>query len=355
MKHDYFYGSQSESFAYFRIPRLLVRGEQYGGVSIAAKLLYGLLLDRMGLSAKNRWLDELGRVYIHYTLEEIMQDMGCSHTTACKLLSELDESRGCGLIERVKQGQGRPTRIYVKQFTDAGSSPPATGLPEEVDEEPALPDEPDEDFQNQEVKTSRNEKSRLQHFGSQDFKKTEVRTSRNEKSRLQHSGSQDFKKVDTSYTDISYPDISYTDPSIHPPYPPPSQPPDDLDDGWMDGTMEEHVREQIDFPFLAESYPYDDPGAILDVICDVLSGNEPEFRINGGTVPGRKVRDRFRRLTFDHVCYVLDSLWETPVRITNMRSYLIAALYNAPVTIGIHTAAKVRHDFKSEEEKQQHV
>ncbi|MBQ7895138.1 MAG: replication initiator protein A, partial [Oscillospiraceae bacterium] len=117
MSFGYFYGSQSESFSFYRIPRELVTGEYFRSLSTDAKLLYGLLLDRMGLSAKNNWLDQNGRVYIYYTVEEIAKDINCGLVKAGKLLAELDTAKGIGLIERVKQGQGKPTIIYVKQFT----------------------------------------------------------------------------------------------------------------------------------------------------------------------------------------------------------------------------------------------
>ena len=76
---DYFYGEESEQFSYFRIPRLLVRSKKFKTLSTDAKLLYGLMLDRMGLSAKHGWYDELGRVYIYYTLDEIQTDLMCGH------------------------------------------------------------------------------------------------------------------------------------------------------------------------------------------------------------------------------------------------------------------------------------
>ena len=127
---SYFYGEESEQFSFYRIPRLLITGAQFKNLSTDAKLLYGLLLDRMGLSAKNGWYDELGRVYIYYTLEEIMADMNCGKDKGVKLLSELDANRGIGLIERVKQGQGRPARIYVKRFATKNVPPPPPNLPE---------------------------------------------------------------------------------------------------------------------------------------------------------------------------------------------------------------------------------
>lgn len=76
-----------------------------------------MLLDRMGLSIKNEWYDENGRVYIYYTVDEICYDLNCGRDKAMKLLAELDNTKGVGLIERIKQGQGKPARIYVLRFT----------------------------------------------------------------------------------------------------------------------------------------------------------------------------------------------------------------------------------------------
>ena len=115
---DYYYSDESSQFSFYRIPRQLITGERFKRLSTDAKLLYGLLLDRMGLSAKNGWYDEQGRVYIYYTLDEIQEDLNCGHDKATRMLVELDNGKnGFGLIERVRQGQGRPTKIYVKRFT----------------------------------------------------------------------------------------------------------------------------------------------------------------------------------------------------------------------------------------------
>lgn len=117
MNYDYFYGSQVKSYSFIRFPRLLMTGEEFRGLSTDAKMLYALLLDRMGLSMQNGWLDEEGRVYIYYTLAEVQEDLNCGHDKAVKLLKELDTQNGIGLIERIKQGQGKPARIYVRQFS----------------------------------------------------------------------------------------------------------------------------------------------------------------------------------------------------------------------------------------------
>ena len=90
-------------------------------MSAEAKILYGIMLDKLDLSVKNKWGDEKGRVYIIYTIEQIMADMNCADQKATKLLDELEKK--CGLIERRRQGLGKPNLIFVKNFiTDVEGS-----------------------------------------------------------------------------------------------------------------------------------------------------------------------------------------------------------------------------------------
>ena len=300
MNREYFYGEQADSYSFYRIPRQLITGEKYKGLSVEAKLLYGMMLDRMGLSLRNGWLDKTGRVYIYYTVEEIQSDLGCGHVKAGRLLAELDTVKGIGLIERVRQGQGKPTKIYVKKFSP---DPPPQG------EKSGLPRQP----QN----------------GGLDSAKAEFRSAASCRSGHTEGGGAERQKPAGSYIENNYPESSYTDPSIVP---------EEVEQ------LTEAVREQIDYPLLALSYPGDDPDCILELICDVLSSSAPGIKIGGETIPTAKVQTRFRRLQFDHVAYVLDSLRETTTKIINIRAYLLTALYNAPLTIGPYYSAAVRHD-----------
>ena len=113
-KLDY-YGTEADQYSFYRIPKALLTDPRYKSISIEAKVLYGLLMDRIGLSVKNGWMDSDRRVYIYFTQEDAMNLMSCGKDKATKLFRELDKD-GIGLIERKKQGQGRPTRIYVKNF-----------------------------------------------------------------------------------------------------------------------------------------------------------------------------------------------------------------------------------------------
>ena len=303
---DYFYGEESEQFSYFRIPRLLIRSKKFKTLSTDAKLLYGLMLDRMGLSAKHGWYDELGRVYIYYTLDEIQTDLMCGHNKAVRLLAELDTGKtGFGLIERVKQGQGRPAKIYVKKFA-------TTDVPEVSISAPIS-----------------------------DFPDSEMQTSQKQTSRLPLLGSQDFPKREASYLDNNYPDSSYPDPSISPA----KQPGGDgrLIERW---SLKERVKEQIEYDALCTQYAAEDVDALVELIAEMQSSTADAVRLGKDQIPIEIIKERFRQLNQMHVAYVLDSLRTTTTQINNIKAYLLTALYNAPTTMGFFYSAQVRHDLR---------
>ena len=113
MQFDYFYNKEAHLFSFLQIPKYLISDIRFKHLSAESKLLYGLFLDRVHLSAANNWMDDHNRIYIIYTLEEIMNDIGYKHDKCTKLLKELDS---IGLIERKRQGLGKPDIIYVKNF-----------------------------------------------------------------------------------------------------------------------------------------------------------------------------------------------------------------------------------------------
>lgn len=113
-QYDYFYGTQAEQFSFYRIPKALFTEPTLREMSTDAKVLYGILLDRMSLSLKNHWLDAQNKVYIIFTVEEVMDALNCANQKATHLMMELEKH--AGLIERKRQGLGRPNLIYVKNF-----------------------------------------------------------------------------------------------------------------------------------------------------------------------------------------------------------------------------------------------
>ena len=312
---DYFYGDEAEQFVYFRIPRQLITDPRFKSLSTDAKLLYGMLLDRMSLSVKHGWCDEDGRVYIYYTVEEICVDMNCGRDKAMKMLADLDIRKGVGLISRVKQGQGKPTKLYVRRFT-TGAVSPQPPLPET----PPLMPSPEVDF-------SGVQKSAFPTSGSRDPRRAEV------------------AKADPNHTKLNQPDFSDPDPSTAPPSPPEPAIPDAGRWEMERCEQRERVKENIDYGYLLREHPYDDVESLLELIVDVVCSTAATIRIGKEVLPTETVKRRFWELDSSHIQYVIESLKQTTTKISNIRAYLLTALYNAPVTMGPYYSAAVRHDF----------
>lgn len=175
MKFDYFYGNEAEQFTFYRIPKVLVTSPQFKRVSDSAKLLYGLMLDRMGLSLKNGWVDAENRAYIFFTTKDVMEQMCCGTEKATKILAELDSEKGIGLIERKKQGQGKPAIVYLKKFIIS------------------------------------EQQSRLSETEIQDFGKSKSQTFDNRNSRLSEAESADFRQSkcnDNKYNNTDFSNIN---------------------------------------------------------------------------------------------------------------------------------------------------
>lgn len=306
---EYFYGDEAEQFIYFRIPRQLITDPRFKHLSTDAKLLYGMLLDRMSLSVKNGWYDEDGRVYIYYTVEEICGDMNCGRDKAMKMLADLDTKKGVGLIRRVRQGQGKPTKLYVKRFT--------TGA---VPSQPAPPEPPP-----------------FTPFPGVDF--SGVQKSISPTSASRESRRAGVEKTDPNYTNQNQTDFSYPDPSIY------LQPPAGGGSEMERYEQREQIKANIDYDYLSRQYPYDDVESLLELIVDVVSSTASTIRIGKEVLPAETVKRRFLQLDSSHIEYVIDSLKQTTTKINNIRAYLLTALYNAPVTIGPYYSAAVRHDF----------
>ena len=119
MDFDFYYGLQSQTFSFYRIPKLLFTDSRFSSLSAEAKTLYGILLDRMDLSMKNGWLDKQNRVYLFFTVQEIQDSLGCGKNKAIHLMKELEKM---GLIERKRQGMGKPSYVYVKNILSCPES-----------------------------------------------------------------------------------------------------------------------------------------------------------------------------------------------------------------------------------------
>ncbi len=174
INYDFFYGSEADQFSFYRIPKLLFTDKRLSEISVEAKVLYGLLLDRLSLSRKNGWLDDENRVYVYFTLEEAMELIGIGKDKSVKIFAELDSEKGCGLITKKRQGQGKPTIIYVMNFNSDISS----------------------DYDSDEIETSENQHSEF------------TENTDNTNCRLLAIRSQDVGKTETNNTEYKNTEIS---------------------------------------------------------------------------------------------------------------------------------------------------
>ena len=269
---DYFYGQSGEMFSYFRVPKILFRDIKFKDLSTDAKTLYGILLDRMGLSVKNGWLDEQGRVYIIFPVQEVMDALGCADNKATKLFRELEKF---GLIERKRRGLGKPNLIYVKNFADPR-------------------------FRNREKNGS----------GATDSAQQETAKSRG-------------NKTEWNKTEGSEPDPFSSDAE------------DESDERTrLEAYFMQSL--EVDLLLRACPDEEDTIHQIVNLLVDTCSSKRRMLRVAGDDKPAEVVRSRFMKLNADHIRFVLKCLAESTAPVRNMKQYLLAALYNAPTTMQLY-------------------
>lgn len=262
MVFDYFYEERSESYSFYRIPKMLFTEEIFEALSTDAKVLYGLLLDRISLSRENGWLDDAGRVYVYYTIKSVKKSMRCANTKACGLLRELDEF---GLIERKKQGLGKPTIIYVKDFTR--------------------------------------------------FRKAELLGSDKQNSVILHTGTLDNRKSESNKTEKNKTESSKTNPIL-------SGADKDMDERT---SYRNYLNSQLDMEIMYERYPYDREtlDAIMNLMLDVVCSKRKTIRIAGDDKPVSVVKSQFLKINSMHLEYVMDCMKKNPAKVRNIKQYLL--------------------------------
>ena len=285
MTLDYFYGQTGELFSFYRIPKALFQEQRFQSLSTDAKTLYGILLDRMSLSAKNGWLDEQNRGFIIFTIEDVKRSLCCADNKATKLLRELEEF---GLIERKRRGLGRPSLVYVKNF-------------------------------------------------SADSSKTRFQNRENHESGGFKSASQDPAKPRCNKTDKNNTEMNET-------YPFNSEETDGMSQREQ---LEKYFSQSLEVELLLRLCPDDEDiiYQIVDLLVDTCATKRKMRRIAGDDRPAEVVRSRFMKLNADHIKFVLKRLAENSSPIRNMKQYLLASLYNAPTTMQLYYQNQTNHDL----------
>ena len=330
--------------SFCRFPLVFVKKGGNIKISSDAKILYSFLLDRMKLSAKNGWFDEQGRVYVICTIEEAADRLDISARKAVQVINELDR---CGLIERRRRGQGKPNYIYVRDLFKlvrdvnaiAGEAKELSLIQNQVKNNMRLSTK---NLENKRKSDSINERCESERSRDDRSAPKEMHYLRANKSELidndpnnrivsyptivgntsntKNKGTSDTMRCDTMTRAVSQEEYDLA-------------------------VLE--VQQLIDYRLLIE-YDYvlqDELDEIVDVIAEVFCSKKKTIRISGQEHTVGKICKRLRSLTSEHILYVCESMSNTTTEIKNIRKYLLAALYNAPVSISSYYGAKVRSDF----------
>ena len=299
--YEFYYGTEAEQFSFIKIPRVFFTDkERFGTLSNEAKIMYSLLLDRMNLSMKNGWLDENNRVYIIYTIDEIAEIMGCGTNLAVRILKELDDENGIGLIHKKRRGFGLPTLIYVKKF-----------------------------FVGENAEKKNPEKS-------SECSKSEFISCEKEKSDVCKNNTQEYSKGECNYTYPNKTDMSYTDNQS---FTQACEQSFGMNEKIDRAEFEETVKSNIDYDCLMSN---DDESIramveeIKEIIVDVLCGERSVY-VSGKKISDEAAKAAFSRLTSEHIMFVLHNVFNNPNQISQIDRYIAAVLYNASHTFNLST------------------
>ena len=403
IQFDYYRGMEAEQYSFYRVPKILFTAECFKELSCEAKVLYGLLLDRMSLSMKNHWLDEEERVYIIFTVEEIAELLNCGTQKAVKLLKELDSEKGIGLIEKKRLGLGRPNVIYVKNFLVQKNDKENGDMPdlqncenhnsgvvkttiqecpksqfkndenhnsedvepidigtEDLGKEPYLNGEKEiledmeikmqeneeigeENFQNCENHNSRVVKTTIQEFPKSQFKNDE-----NHNSGVVKTTIQECPKSQSNNTDINKTENNETESSnilSNLIYPEKEKMIDEIE---QRNTYREIIRENISYECFQNDTPHarEEVDELVELMVEVMvMPDQGKIRIAGEDKLVSLVKSQFMKLTHAHIEYVCLCLNKNTTKVGNIKSYLLTALYNSILTINHYYQAEVNHDL----------
>jgi Replication initiator protein A (RepA) N-terminus. len=333
IQFDYFRGMEAEQYSFYRVPKVLFTAECFKSLSCEAKVLYGLMLDRMSLSIKNRWFDEEDRVYIIFTVEEIAELLNCGSQKAVKLMKELDSNHGIGLIEKKRLGLGKPNVIYVKNFM--------------LKEKHSFEQEEKAAGNAENMQNSENHNSRIVKTTNQEFPESQFKNGENHTSRIVKIKTQEVPKSQSNNTDINKTDYTETDPIQS--YLFRSAAEECLVSGDMMEKMEvyrEILRTNVDYAGFVQKGEREDVDELIELMVEILMlPDDSMVRIGGADKPVSVVKSRFLKLTYSHIEYVLFSLHRNTSKVANIKAYLLTTLYNSSMTMNHYYQAEVNHDL----------
>ena len=341
MEFNYYYGSQADQFSFIRIPKVMLTEETFSSLSIPAKVLYGVLLDRMTLSQKNAWFDEENRVFIIYQIGEIQEDLGFSKKKAMDLLSELEKF---GLLEKKRRGHGLPNILYVKSFMTELNAVKASTEMLSAEKNRSRGDGSGTSGLKVAVSRSAAEgTSRSDGLGTyrvRDSSPLEVRISAPLKNKTDKNHT-DWNNIESDQI-ISAPSQGELMTQVRS---------DamrlDEDPSETVAAYRELIRDNIGYDDLLIAHPHDRElvEGIADLILETMISRKEYILIASSSYPAEIVKAKLMKLKYSHIEYILFCMERNTTKVNNIKKYLLAALFNAPSTIDGYYRAEVNHDM----------
>jgi hypothetical protein len=347
---SYYTVTDSEQIRFYQLPRELVKHEKFKSLSDSAKILYALLRDRVSLSVKNNWVDDLGRVYIIFPLSEIMEDLGCADQKATKSMKELQKM---GLIENIRRGLGKPNIIFVKNFAsglngdDESHTSPINSLNRE-NHESRISKITNQESRKSRIKTRENHEQSIRTLSLTDLNDTESSQSHVIEESLQETP----EKTKTDMTLTMTPDKSVNKVADNKKAPP-NKPVREHEQGEANKYTENYynnykaiIQENIDYVnFTHSQSDIELVDGIIETMLDVICTESPSTIKMGNEVKSRDiVRSIYLKLKYDHIVHVIDQYKAQHHQITHKGAYMRKMLYMVFQELDAYYTNQVRAD-----------
>jgi len=301
-----FTATDTNSFSFAMTPLDFINGnEDFKDLDGWSRLLYVAMLNRVKLSAKNseNFTDKAGRLYIIFTIEEVMRVCNCGKNSAIKYVKQLED---IGLIEKKLQGLNKPALIYVKNFayyeidkkmlsTDEGelSHGGLKNKPQEVyNSNPgSLKDKPPEVYETNRSHTNPKNLERSDNYNINNIRRmTESPTTRLYFPALKMS-------YDTTDTDV----------------------------------IRTAVQHSIFLKQLRQQHPdaHDELDSYVEAIVSILTSKKQFFRIAKQDIHADVVKPTYAQITDEHIELVMKSIRKSNSKVKHTNAYIQTALFNS--------------------------
>ena len=305
---------------YYKMSKELIKNAKYKDLSVGAKVVYMLLLDRYSLSVMNNYTDEEGRICIHYPVKELMDDLGFSRSYLSRCLTELSS---WGFIEKRRRNKCLSDYIYVNELVVSEEDNCENNIHvseiEDVVKDGVFDEINDCVFKNQPMS----------------FEDTSVVSDKVTINKTKYNKTKENNININNNTEISvdvYPSYqSYSGTSISK---------DEID------RCKQKVKENIDYEYLCSYWDRSYINSIVDILTSTLCSRSRDIYISSQPICADKVKEQLLKLRSNHVEYVMECMEDNSSDIKNIRKYLLTCLYNAPETIEPYYENKVNSGMR---------